>query len=271
MDLKKFLKAYMKAHGIQVFPKPTINNNSADLINKVNGTPPTDPPANHGNAVPQDQVEGVAAEGAAADDKRTQDDEMIEATENAKIVGGRAAITPHIFDTAMKCIFEPIQLFHKTCLENEEAKQIKAAIMLPRLSGTTQQVAQVIASERLAERPVLHGLIQETANKTTSDLEKCILLLESKLKAATLTPKQAKKTAAKNEKGNRTKSPPKSILWKKGIPAAQNHTPKKKKAAATAQDANNNVTMRISKKKQPKKHHVSFNGNKRGQNTNSCK
>jgi hypothetical protein len=61
IDLKKFLKAYMKAHGIQVFPKPTINNNIADLIDKVNGNPRIDPRANDGNAAPQDQAEGVAA------------------------------------------------------------------------------------------------------------------------------------------------------------------------------------------------------------------
>ncbi len=175
MDLKKFLKAYINAHGIQVFPKPTINNNIADIINEVNGTPQIDPPANDNDAAPQDQAEGVAAEGVAADDERTQDDEMVEATKNAKIIGGRAAITCHIFEAAVKCIFEPIQLFHKTCLENKEAKQIKAAITLPRLSNTAQRVAQVIASERPAERPVLRGLIQDTADKTTSDLEKRIL------------------------------------------------------------------------------------------------
>jgi hypothetical protein len=212
-------------------------------------------------------VEGGAA---AEDEERTQDDEMIEATENAEIVGGRAAITRHIFDAAVKCIFEPIQLFHKTRLYNKEAKQIKGAITLPRLSKTAQRVAQVVASERPAERPVLRGLIQETADKTTFDLEKRILLLEDKLKSATL--KQAKKTGAKNEKGDGTKSPPKSILrTKKGKPTAPNQTPKKKKAAATAQDANSNVTVRASKKKQAKKHHVSFDGNKGGQSTNSRK
>ena len=83
--------------------------------------------------------------------------------------------------------------------------------------------------------------------------------------------KQAKKTGAKNEKGDGTKSPLKRILQKKGKPAAPNQTPKKKKAAATAQDANSNVTVRASKKKQAKKHHVSFDGNKGEQSTNSCK
>ena len=190
MDLRKFLKAYVKAHGIQVFPKPTIDNNIAEIIDEVNGTPQITPHANDCKAAPQDQPVGVVAtvEGGAAaeDEERTQDDEMIEATENAEIVGGRAAITCHIFDAAVKCIFEPIQLFHKTRLDNEEAKQIKAAITLPRLSETAQRVAQVVASERPTERPVLCGLIQETADKTTSDLEKRILLLEDKLKSATL-------------------------------------------------------------------------------------
>ena len=95
----------------------------------------------------------------------------------------------------------------------QEAKQIKAAITLPRLSDTAQQVAQVVASERPAKRPVLWGLIQETASKSTSDIEKCLQSLEDKLKAATL---KANKTVAKNEKGDGTKSPPKSILRKKG-------------------------------------------------------
>jgi hypothetical protein len=42
MDSKKFLKTYVKAHGCQVFPMPTIENNTAGLINEVNGTPPFD-------------------------------------------------------------------------------------------------------------------------------------------------------------------------------------------------------------------------------------
>jgi hypothetical protein len=67
------------------------------------------------------------------------------------------------------------------------------------------------------------------------------------LKAATL---KANKTVAKNEKGDGTKSPPKSILPKKGKPAAPTQSPKKKsvKSKAPAQGGNNNATMRSSKK-----------------------
>ena len=122
------------------------------------------------------------------------------------------------FDAIMRCVIEPIHAFHKQRLDNKEAKRIKAAITLPRLSDTTQRVVQVVASERPVERPVLRGLIQETANNSTSDLEKRLKSLEEKLKAATL---KANKSTAKNEKGGGTKSP-KSILRKKGKPHTKN-------------------------------------------------
>ena len=67
---------------------------------------------------------------------------------------------------------------------------------------------------------------------------------------------------------------PKSILWKKSKPATSNQTPKKKKKpakAATTQDANSNITVCGSKKKQLKKHCVSFELKKGGQGANLCK
>jgi hypothetical protein len=39
MNTKQFLKAYVKAHGIQVSPKPTIDNDIADLMDEFNGAP----------------------------------------------------------------------------------------------------------------------------------------------------------------------------------------------------------------------------------------
>ena len=99
-----------------------------------------------------------------------------------------------------------------------------------------------VASERLVERPVLRGLIQETANKSTSDLEKCLKSLEDKLKAATL---KANKSTVKNEKGGGTKSA-KSILRKKGKPTALTiQTPKKKSTGSkAAAQADNNQQQR---------------------------
>jgi hypothetical protein len=130
-------------------------------------------------------------------------------------------------------------------------------------------VSQVVDSERPAERPVLGRLIQETASKSTSDLEKCLQSLEDKLKAATL---KNNKSLAKNEKGDGTR-PPKSILRKKGKPAAQNQLPNKKSASSStpAQGDNSNATARDDKKKKPKKRHVSFDGNKDAHCTNSRK
>jgi hypothetical protein len=72
---------------------------------------------------------------------------MMELTANAELIGGRVAVCCNIFDAIMKCVVGLIQLFHKQRLDNKEAKRIKAAITLPRLSDTAQQVAQVVASE----------------------------------------------------------------------------------------------------------------------------
>jgi hypothetical protein len=74
-------------------------------------------------APPQDQAEG-------ANDKN-QDNEMMELTANAKLIGSRVTVCRNFFDTIMKCIIKPIQLFHKQRLDDKEAKQIKAAITLP--------------------------------------------------------------------------------------------------------------------------------------------
>ncbi len=267
MNTKQFLKAYIKAHGIQVFPKPTIENDIADLIDKVNGAPPIGTAANvdanqeeSGKAAPpQDQAEGA--------NDRNQDNEMMELTANAELIGDKVTVCRNILDAIMKCVIKPVQQFHKQRLDNKEAKQIKVAITLPQVSDTAQQVAQVVASEQPAKRPVLCGLIQETASKSTSNLEKHLQSLEDKLKAATL---KAGKTAAKNEKGDGTKSPLKRILQKKGKPAALNPVPKKKSASTNtrAQGGNNNATMRDNKKKKPKKPCISFDGNKEGQHTN---
>jgi hypothetical protein len=269
LNTKQFLKAYVKAHGIQVFPKPSINNNLSDLIDEINGAPPVqanaeeaDADANQANGVeaaPQDQVHILEEE---EEGNQNDDAEMMELAANAEIIGGRSTVCRNIFDAIMRCVIEPIHTFHKQRLDNEEAKRIKTAITLPRLSDTAQRVAQVIASERPVERPVLRGLIQETANNSTSELEKRLKSLEDKLKAATL---KTNKSTAKNEKGGGTKSP-KSILRKKGKPAAPiNQMPKKK---AAAQGDNTNVIARDNKKLKPKKRRVSFDGKKDGERTN---
>ena len=106
-----------------------------------------------GKAAPaQDQAEGEEA--------MNQDDaEMIQLTANAELIGGRVTVYCNIFDAIVQCVIEPIQHFHKQRIDSEDARRIKAAITLPRLSGTAQRVARVIVSEQPAERPVLRGLI----------------------------------------------------------------------------------------------------------------
>ncbi len=65
---------------------------------------------------------------------------------------------------------------------------------------------------------------------------------------------KANKTAAKNEKGNGTKAPLKSIFRNKGKHAAptQFHQKKSAKSNAPAQSSNNNATVGGSKKKEAK-------------------
>jgi hypothetical protein len=92
---------------------------------------------------------------------------MMELTTNAKLIGGRVTVSCNIFDAIMKNVIKPIQLFHKQRLDSKEAKHT-----LPRLSDTAQQVTQAVASEQPAKRPVVCGLIQETASKSTSNLKK---------------------------------------------------------------------------------------------------
>jgi len=145
LSTKQFLKAYVKAHGIQVFPKPSIDSNLSDLINEVNGAPPVQAPAKEADAgaVQADGTEAAPhdqAEGAKEEEEGNQDNidiEMMVLTANAEIIGGRSTVCCNIFDAIMKCVIEPIHFFHKQGLDNEELKRIKAALPLPRLSDTT--------------------------------------------------------------------------------------------------------------------------------------
>ncbi len=94
-----------------MFPKPTIDNDIADLINKVNSAPLIDAAANvdanqeeNGKASPpQDQAEGA--------NDRNQGGKMMELTTNAKLIGGRVTVCCNIFEAIMKCVIEPLQLF----------------------------------------------------------------------------------------------------------------------------------------------------------------
>jgi len=145
LNTKQFLKVYVKAHGIQVFPK----NNISNLIDEINGAPPyqadakeADADANQADGVvaaPQDpQVWNLEEE---EEGNQNDDAEMMELAANAEIIGGRSTVCRNIFDAIMRCVIEPIHAFHKQRLDNEEAKRIKAAITLPRLSDTAQRVA----------------------------------------------------------------------------------------------------------------------------------
>ncbi len=116
-------------------------------------------------------------------------------------IGGRAAICRLICGAIFKGTMEPIQKFHLQCKENDETKRIKAAFTLPCLNKAAQHVATIIANEPPAQMPVLCGLVQETAMKTTSAMECRIQSLEDQLKAVSCNTK-AKKSRATGQRRN---------------------------------------------------------------------
>jgi hypothetical protein len=121
---------------------------------------------------------------------------MINATNAVKTaaIGGRAAVSHLIYDAAFKSTIKLIQKFHLQRKENEKTKQIKAAFTLPRLNKATQHVATLIANKPPVQMPILRGLINETATKATSAMERYIESLKDQLKAAVgKTPNGAKK------------------------------------------------------------------------------
>jgi hypothetical protein len=154
---------------------------------------------------------------------------------------------------------EPIEKFHTQRKEYNETKWIKAAFTSPRLNEAAQRIATVIANEPPAEMPVLRGLVQETANKSTSAMERRIQSLEDQLKAV-----QGKKTPKKS-KGDGTKKNPPGILKNKDTPIADKKKKKKsipKSVVSPTLGANSNDTVKGNGKKKKGERKVSFDGKK---------
>jgi hypothetical protein len=95
-------------------------------------------------------------------------------------------------------------------------------------------------------------------------MEHCIQSLEDQLKAVAGN----KLNGAKNVKGN-GKNLPKSILTKKGTPAAPKKSAPKKSIPGQGVASNDSAFAKLRKK--PKGHKVSFSGKKAGQPTSLCK
>ncbi len=121
-------------------------------------------------------------------------------------------LSPQPQQLLKKGIIKPIKKFHTQRRENDKTKQIKAAFTSPRLNKAAQCVARVIANEPPAKMPFLHGLVQETANKSTSAMECCIQLLEDQLKVV-----QGKKSPKKSQ-GRRDEEDPSGDPQEQGHP-----------------------------------------------------
>ncbi len=213
IPLPKFLAAYKGAHNLQGIPTPTIYFNFQDELDQINGTaplgaeaaPPRTPLAPGAPFTPGNGALVVITGGdhSGNQDDKEEEQEMIDATNAIKTaaIGGRAAVSHLIYDAVIKGTIEPIRKFYLQHKENKEMKQIKAAFTLPRLNEAAQCVATIIANKTPAQMPILQGLVNETATKTTSAMERHIKSLKDQLKAAMIkTPNGAKKSKGKGKK-----------------------------------------------------------------------
>ncbi len=140
---------------------------------------------------------------------------MIDATNTIKTaaIGGRTTVSHLIYNAIYKGTIKPIQKFHLQRKENKETRQTKAAFTFPHLNKAAQGVATVIAKEPPAQMPVLRGLVNKTATKATSAMERRIKSLKDQLKAAMgKTPNGATKSKGDGKKSLQ------GILKKKGTP-----------------------------------------------------
>ena len=276
IPLPTFLAAYKAANNLLGgIPSPSVAHNFDEEISRVNGIPRPLEAAT-------DAIVTLTNEEDNADivqDNGDLDGEMIDAANAVETatIGGRAHIGRLILDALKKGTIEPIEKFHLQRKENDETKRIKAAFTSPRLNEAAQRVAAVIANEPPAQMPVLRGLVQETANKSTSAMERRIQSLEDQLKAV-----QGKKNPKKVKgDGTKTKKTPPGILKNKDAPVAtkKKSTPKKstskksspKSTLSPDLDANNSDTARAKGKKKKGGRRVSFDGKTVGKPTRSRK
>jgi hypothetical protein len=176
ITLPNFLAAYKAANQLQGgIPTPTVNFNFQNELNRINGTPQLAieaQPATVTHLATGDN--NVNCSETLFNEENDLEQEMIDATNAVETaaIGGRAAICHLICGAIFKGTIEPIQNFHLQHKEDDETKWIKAAFTLPCLNKAAQRVATIIANEPPAQMPVLCGLVQETATKTTSAMER---------------------------------------------------------------------------------------------------
>jgi hypothetical protein len=261
IPLPTFLAAYKAANNLLGgIPSPTVIHNLKDKISRVNGTPRLEDASDAAVALTKRNDNDIQ-------DNGEYDDEMVDAANAVKTaaIGGRAHIGRLILKALNKGTIKPIEKFHLQCKENDETKRIEAAFTSPRLNEAAQRVATVIANEPPAQMPVLRGLVQETANKSTSAMEHRIKSLEDQLKVV-----QGKKSA-KKVKGDGTKKTPLGILKNKDTPVANIKKSTPKSVIPPNPGVNNSDTACTKGKKKKGGQKVSFDGKKAAKPTKSRK
>jgi hypothetical protein len=253
IPLPTFLAAYKAANNLLGgIPSPTVTHNLEDEISHANGTPRLETAT--GNAV------FALTEGDNNDipDNNKYDGEMVDAANAVKTgaIGGRAHIGRLILEALNKGTIEPIGKFHLQRKERDETKQIKAAFTSPRLNEAAPCIAMIIANKSPAQMPVLHRLVQETADKSTSAMEHYIQSLEDQLKAV------LGKKSPKKVKGDGTKKTPPGIFKNKDTPTATKKKSIPKSVVSPNLGVHSNDSARAKEKKKKGGRKVSFDGKK---------
>ncbi len=161
MDLKKFLKAYIKPMESKSSPSQPSTTVLLTWLMKLTKLPELTPPQMTAKLRPKIKQRELLRRELLL---MTRELKMTKQLKLLKMLKLLAAWTNATLPQDL------------SCEQRSDANQSS--------NHTATPNQQVIASERPTERPVLRGLLQETANKPTSNLKKHVLLLEDKLKAA---------------------------------------------------------------------------------------
>jgi hypothetical protein len=197
MTPQEFLTLYKEFNNVEKLPYPTgeFTDNECRLINSVNGMYTTTPttPGNPSNNIPTtnittlpaaiipaavetpiDHLDNVSDKEFDTDDM-VDDDEIVNGNDNTALVGGRLHITLTrlTYGAIIRTVYHPMDDFYYQLVINKEKKRIKSVLTQIRMDDAATCIASVLGKEAPPPtKPVLRGLIEETAVRTIATMER---------------------------------------------------------------------------------------------------
>jgi len=298
MTPREFLTLYKEVNNVEKLPYPTVefHDDERRLINSVNGIDTTTPttPGTPSNNIPTtnittppaaitpaavetpiDHLDGVP-DGEFDTDDMVDDDEIVDGNDDTALVGGRLHITRLTYGAIIRTVYHPMDDFYDQLVINEEKKRIKSVLTPIRMDDAATRIASVLGKEAPPPtKPVLRGLIEETAERTIATTERRLKSAEDRLTAISskkvrgdgMKPKSILRSgtpiAAKSNAPKKTTTPKKTTSPKNASKAKS-----KSKKSPNGRDVNNNDTASGKKVGNRK---VSFEKKKKTSRTNSHK